>query len=208
MAADYNLEKLSVLIVEDNKHMQLLLKEILRSFRITQIRVADDGADGIKELRNFSTDIVICDWNMQPIDGLDFTRMVRTSSDSSNPYVPIVLLTGHTESSRVMEARDAGITEFLAKPVSALGLYKRICAVVERPRQFIKTSRYTGPDRRRMEVSEQNNRGRRAADKEGADDAAPPAPTAAPAKPAAAPAPAAADEEDGLDQSAVDALFD
>lgn len=206
MAAEYNLEKLNILIVEDNKHMQILLKEILRSFRINQIRVADDGADGIKELKSFATDIVICDWNMQPIDGLDFTRMVRTSSDSSNPYVPIILLTGHTESSRVMEARDAGITEFLAKPVSAVGLYKRICAVVDRPRQFIKTSRYTGPDRRRMDATDLNNRGRRAADKADGDAAPEKSAAPAPAKPAAEAADAGDDE--GLDQSAVDALFD
>jgi two-component system, chemotaxis family, chemotaxis protein CheY len=167
----YNLENLNILLVEDNKHMQLLVKEILRSFRIKAVRVADDGADAIKEMRTFATDLVICDWNMQPIDGLEFVRMVRTSSDSTNPYVPVIMLTGHTEITRVLEARDSGITEFLAKPVSAKGLYQRICMVIERPRQFIKTRMYVGPDRRRTPPTDNNNKGRRASDKDdGSDD--------------------------------------
>ena len=167
---DYNLENLNILLVEDNKHMQLLIKEILRSFRIKAVRVADDGADAIKEMRTFAVDLIICDWNMQPIDGLEFVRMIRTSSDSSNPYVPVIMLTGHTETNRVLEARDAGITEFLAKPVSAKGLYQRICMVIERPRQFIKTRTYAGPDRRRIPSTEKTNKGRRAQDKKNDSD--------------------------------------
>ena len=122
MSTPYNLEELNVLIVEDNKHMQLLLKEILRSFRIRNIRTADDGADGLKELKTFAADLVIADWNMEVLDGLDFIRMVRTGSDSNNPYVPIIMLTGHTETNRIIEAREAGMSEYLAKPVSAKSL--------------------------------------------------------------------------------------
>ena len=166
----YNLETLNILLVVDNKHMQLLIKEILRSFRIKAVRVADDGADAIKEMRTFATDLVICDWNMQPIDGLEFVRLVRTSSDSPNPYVPVIMLTGHTETTRVKEARDSGITEFLAKPVSAKGLYQRICMVIERPRQFIKTRMYAGPDRRRTPPTKNSNKGRRASDKSDESD--------------------------------------
>src|SRR6185436_8595600 len=65
-------------------------------------------------------------------------------------YVPIIMLTGHSEKKRVTAARDAGITEFLAKPISAKGLYERIVNVVASPRPFIKTKTYFGPDRRRM----------------------------------------------------------
>ena len=167
---NYNLENLNILLVEDNKHMQILIKEILRSFRIKQVRVADDGADAIKEMRTFATDLVVCDWNMQPIDGLEFVRMVRTSSDSPNPYVPVIMLTGHTETNRVMEARASGITEFLAKPVSARSLYQRICMVIEYPRQFIKTRTYTGPDRRRTPATQNTNKNRRASDKDSGDE--------------------------------------
>ena len=75
--------------------------------------------------------------------------MIRQPGSSGNPYVPIIMLTGHSEKRRVTIARDAGVTEFLAKPISAKALYQRILTVVASPRPFIKTKTYFGPDRRR-----------------------------------------------------------
>lgn len=170
---DYNLENLNVLLVDDNKYMQRLLKEILRSFRIKNIRSADDGADAIKEMRTFAVDLVIADWNMQPIDGLEFVRMVRTSADSAKPFVPVIMLMGYTETHRVLAARDCGVSEFLAKPVSAKGLYQRIQTIIERPRKFIKTRTYTGPDRRRSTANDASNKGRRVTDSLPPDDTDP-----------------------------------
>jgi two-component system, chemotaxis family, chemotaxis protein CheY len=151
MAEDYNLERLNFLIVDDNSHMCALVKGILNALGVKNVVDAGDGADAFKELRHYSADIIICDWNMEPLDGLDFTRMVRTASDSPNPFVPIIMLTGHTEMNRVVEARDAGVHEFLAKPLSAKGLYSRIRSILERPRPFIRAGQYFGPDRRRRD---------------------------------------------------------
>ena len=75
--------------------------------------------------------------------------MIRQPGANANPYVAVIMLTGHSEKNRVTAARDAGITEFLAKPISAKGLYERIVNVVANPRPFIKTKTYFGPDRRR-----------------------------------------------------------
>ncbi|MCK5546645.1 MAG: response regulator, partial [Rhodospirillaceae bacterium] len=123
------------------------------------------GADAFKELRHFPADVIICDWSMQPLDGLDFVRMVRTGTDSPNPFVPIIMLTGHTEMHRVMEARDSGVHEFLAKPISAKGIYSRIRTIIENPRPFIRAGIYFGPDRRRKENPNYNGPERRKADK-------------------------------------------
>ena len=147
--ADYNLERLNFLIVDDNKHMRALVKSILHALGAKNVLDASDGADAFKELRHYPADIIICDWNMDPLDGLDFTRLVRTGNDSPNPFVPIIMLTGHTEMNRVVEARDSGIHEFLAKPISAKGLYSRIRAIIEHPRPFVRAGLYFGPDRRR-----------------------------------------------------------
>jgi two-component system chemotaxis response regulator CheY len=76
--------------------------------------------------------------------------MIRQPGANANPYVPIIMLTGHSEKKRVVAARDAGVTEFLAKPISAKSLYQRILNVVANPRPFIKTKSYFGPDRRRI----------------------------------------------------------
>ncbi|MBF0561264.1 MAG: response regulator [Alphaproteobacteria bacterium] len=150
--AGYNLERLNFLIVDDNKHMRALVKTILHALGTKNVADAADGADAFKELRCFPADIIICDWNMSPLDGMDFVRLVRTGKDSPNPFVPIIMLTGHTEMSRVLEARDAGVHEFLAKPISAKGLYARIRSVIENPRPFIRTPSYFGPDRRRRQT--------------------------------------------------------
>jgi DNA-binding response OmpR family regulator len=83
------------------------------------------------------------------MDGIALTRHIRTSENSPNPFMPIIMVTGHTERARVEEARDAGVTEFLAKPVTPKNLYSRIAEIVERPRAFVRTESYFGPDRRR-----------------------------------------------------------
>ncbi|MBF0560601.1 MAG: response regulator [Alphaproteobacteria bacterium] len=145
----YNIERLNFLIVDDNKHMRALVKTILHSLGTRNVIEANDGADALRELRNFPADIVICDWNMSPLDGLDFTRLVRTGKDTTNPFVPIIMLTGHTEFSRVVEAREAGVHEFLAKPVSVKRLFTRIRSIIDTPRTFIRVPNYFGPDRRR-----------------------------------------------------------
>jgi two-component system chemotaxis response regulator CheY len=77
--------------------MRALVKTILHALGAKNCREALEGADAFKELKRFSADMIICDLNMSPLDGLDFVRLVRTGGDSSNPFVPIMMLTGHTE---------------------------------------------------------------------------------------------------------------
>ena len=145
----YDFSRLNVLLVEDDSSMRALIRDILIAFGIDSIQTAQDGSQAYAELRHFPADLVITDWVMEPLDGIDFTRMVRSASDSPNPFVPIIMLTSHSSRERVLEARDIGVTEFLAKPVTAQGLYTRIATLIERPRQFVRTSVYFGPDRRR-----------------------------------------------------------
>ena len=162
--AKYCLERVNFLIIDDNKLMRSLVKGILIAMGVRGISEASDGADAFKELRHFSADIIICDWNMEPLDGIDFTRLVRSASDSPNHFIPIILLTGFTEMNRVIEARDAGISEFLAKPISAKKLYSRVQSIIENPRPFIRTTgmnAYFGPDRRRMDLASYRGRERR-----------------------------------------------
>lgn len=146
---EYNLHNLKVMVIDDNQHMRALVRQLLHAFGIRSIREAEDGASALKLLRMFDADLALCDWNMTPLNGTEFTHMVRTSSDIKNPFLPIIMLTGHTEYHRVIEARDSGIDEYLAKPISAEALYRRIVTIIESRRDFIQTSAYFGPDRRR-----------------------------------------------------------
>jgi CheY-like chemotaxis protein len=110
---------------------------------------AEDGAAGLEAFTHYMPDIVITDWAMPIFDGHELTQMIRQPDGNVNPCVPIIMLTCHSEKKRVVTARDAGITEFLAKPISAKSLYQRILNVVANPRSFVKTRSYFGPDRRR-----------------------------------------------------------
>ena len=159
--ANVNLEALNILVVDDNKHMHMIVKAILNSMRIKNIRFSDNAADAFMEMRQWAPDIVITDWAMEPLDGLDFVRLIRKGEDSPNPYVPIILLTGHTEMHRVLEARDAGVNEVLAKPISIKSLYSRILSIIEHPRPFVKSKTYFGPCRRRYQDPNYNGPERR-----------------------------------------------
>jgi two-component system chemotaxis response regulator CheY len=141
--------RLRFLIVDDNAHMRRIVRTLLHGFGAREIYEAEDGASGVEAFTQYLPDIIVTDWAMPIFDGLEFTQMVRQPGANANPYVPIIMLTGHSEKSRVFLARDAGITEFMAKPISAKSLYHRILNVVANPRQFIRTKTYFGPDRRR-----------------------------------------------------------
>jgi CheY-like chemotaxis protein len=162
--SDYNIERLNILIVDDNLHMRFLVRMILKSLGVREILEAEDGDAAMRTLQNFDADIVICDWNMEPMDGIEFTKNIRTSDDSPNAYVPIIMLTGHTEISRVETARDAGVNEFLAKPVSAKKIYQRIKVILDNPRQYVRTPTYFGPDRRRRQDPDYEGEERRKPD--------------------------------------------
>ncbi len=142
-------ESLKALIVEDNAHMRALLRALLNSVGIKDVAEAAHGDGALRLLNERKSDLVLSDLAMKPMDGLEFTRQVRNSELSTNPFVPIIMITGHTEKHRVEAARDAGVTEFLAKPITAANLYARIAEIVERPRAFVRCENYFGPDRRR-----------------------------------------------------------
>lgn len=145
--ADYT--NLKILLVEDNQHMRSIVGAILKGSGIRDVREARDGAEALDMLRQYPADIALVDFNMDPIDGVEFTKLLRNAPDSSNPYLPIIMITGHSERSRVIQARDAGINEFVVKPLTARALLGRLDSVIMRPRPFIRCKTYFGPDRRR-----------------------------------------------------------
>jgi two-component system chemotaxis response regulator CheY len=140
---------LKILIVDDNHHMRVLVAEILKAVGVRHIHEASDGAQALQMMKTQAIDIIMTDLSMQPLDGIDFVRLLRRSPDSPNQMCPVIMITGHSTMSRVQEARNAGVNEFLAKPLTARGVIERIMQVVDHPRPFVKTESYFGPDRRR-----------------------------------------------------------
>ncbi|WP_394762411.1 response regulator [Phenylobacterium sp.] len=140
---------LKILLVDDNRHMRVLLSEILKAIGVRHIHEASDGAQALSLMRGQQIDIIMTDLAMQPLDGIDFVRLLRRSADSPSPMCPVIMITGHSTLSRVQEARNAGVNEFLAKPLTARAVVERISQIVDHPRPYVKTDDYFGPDRRR-----------------------------------------------------------
>jgi DNA-binding response OmpR family regulator len=166
--AVYNLELLTVLIVEDNIYIRNVVENLLRTFRVGEVITAVNGEDAIEALKMSSSvarqgagkgpDIIISDLLMSPINGMLFLRWLRGAAESPNRFVPFIMLSGAADNDYVTASRDLGTTEFLAKPFSAQSVYRRLLEVIDRPRQFIATSAYFGPDRRRRESPPTNDR--------------------------------------------------
>lgn len=144
-----SLSDIEVLVVDDNAQMRLLVRCLLRAGGIFNVTEAETAQAAFQVMQAQRIDLVILDWKMSPTDGLAFTRMVRWREDSPNPYAPIVMLTAHTEVSKVAAARDAGVTGFVKKPISARLLYARISSALTDTRLFIRSADFRGPDRRR-----------------------------------------------------------
>jgi len=143
------LDTLRILIADDNPHMRTLLKSLLQALGVKHLHESTDGATAFAAMRDFKPDLVLSDLTMEPVDGIEFTRMARRRTDSPNPAIPIIMVTGHTERSLVEGARDAGVNEFLAKPITPHNLISRITEIIDRPRLFVRCEAYVGPDRRR-----------------------------------------------------------
>lgn len=129
--------------------MREIIGTILKSLGVRKLLTAGDGVAALKAVTEHEVDIIFTDLMMQPVDGLAFIRWVRTSPASTNPYVPIIMVTGHATRASLDEARMAGVTEFLAKPLNARGVLHRVNEVINNPRDFIRTNGYFGPCRRR-----------------------------------------------------------
>jgi len=147
----YNLGLLKVLVVDDNFHMRTLVSRILQAYGIQTIYEASSAEQAWEIFTLNPCDIIMVDWVMTGMNGIEFTEKVRNAPDSPNPFIPIIMITGYSNKECVNAARDAGVNEFLAKPVSSKAILSRLVAVIEYPRAFVRTKTYFGPCRRRRD---------------------------------------------------------
>jgi two-component system chemotaxis response regulator CheY len=158
----YRFDRLKILVVDDNAHMRKLVTTILQAFGVVQIYEADNGQRAWTVVRESNPDVIIADWVMDGMSGIEMVQMLRSNPQSPNPFVPVIMLTGHTSLDHVMQARDAGVSEFIAKPVSVKTMMSRLVSVIESPRPFVRTQGYFGPCRRRRGADEYRGPERRA----------------------------------------------
>jgi len=148
MAPD-NLSQFVILTVDDERLIQKLVREVLTSLGFTNIVVANSGRKALEHTATTKFDFIISDWRMDDMDGIEIVRGIRGDRHGLNYTTPVIMLTGNTEAYYVKTAISAGVNGYLLKPFSAEQLVKRIRSVIEFPRDFVASKRYTGPDRRR-----------------------------------------------------------
>lgn len=144
-----NLKNLHVLIVEDISPMRDLISAVLKAQGIGKVSYAADGEQGFDAFCRLNPDIVLTDWQMPIMTGIDMVKKIRENPRSPNKMVPIIMMTGFGAPLKISRARDNGVTEFLVKPFTARDISKRILHIITHPRDFVYTPDFSGPDRRR-----------------------------------------------------------
>ena len=149
MPEKIDFSKVSFLIVDENPLSAKLIQDILSMLGATAVRTATSVERARKLLRRDPMDVIITEYHLSPENGLALIDWVRNDPESSDRMIPIIMLTANSEEDYVIRARDMGVSEFLAKPFNVEGLYRRLVAVIARPRAFVNADGYFGPDRRR-----------------------------------------------------------
>ncbi len=163
-AAD--LRSLRFLVVDDVEFSRKIVKTVLRALGVPSdnMREAESGTEALVLLVHYRPDIAIVDYMMPQLDGIRFARTLR--QDPSHPcrMMPIVMLSAYSKARVVASARDAGVTEFVVKPISVSSLYEKLEEVILHPRQFVETPTFFGPDRHRHRDRDYGGPRRRSAD--------------------------------------------
>lgn len=146
---NYDLSHLNIMLVEKHGYMRRLLRDVLRQLGIRDVRDCDNVTQAFEMFQERQADLVMTDWS-PGLNGIELLKMLRDHDASPNPFVPVVVITANTEPRHIYTARDSGMTEFLAKPITAKRVYSRVCSVIEKRRMFISNEEFFGPDRRRL----------------------------------------------------------
>ncbi|VAX05015.1 hypothetical protein MNBD_ALPHA03-1908 [hydrothermal vent metagenome] len=160
--SNIDLSRVSVLVVEDSQFIRSLIINSLRVMGIGSIQSVDHGAEAIDFIKlvdddpmkagMMGIDLIISDWEMSPVNGMMLLRWIRRHKDSPDRFIPFMMLTGYSEPKRVHEARDMGVNEFMSKPFTVNALADKLFSVINKPRQYVHTASYFGPDRRRQQI--------------------------------------------------------
>lgn len=123
-------EEIKILVVDDNRHMRVLLREHLFAMGFKELTLASDGEEAFKLLNNSEFDLVIADYKMPNMDGIELLQTLRTGGDENLANICYIILTGHADRDNVIQAKGAGVNGFLVKPISIRSLAEQIVRVL------------------------------------------------------------------------------
>lgn len=151
----YDLARLSLLVVEPDEAMVGTWRRLLTALKIRDVRFLPGAVQARTLLANAgenqpALDILICRWDLPGEDGLEMVRQLRRDADSPVPFLPVIIVTSEITRERVAQALQAGVHEILVPPLTPKAVEARLREIVERPRKFVRSGEYFGPDRRRQ----------------------------------------------------------
>ena len=125
MAVDYNMP---ILIVDDYRTMLKIIRNLLKQLGFTNVEEATDGSEALGKLREGEFDLVISDWNMEPMTGLQLLKEVR--ADDRLRAVPFIIITAESKIENVVAAKEAGVSNCIVKPFNAATLKAKLTSVL------------------------------------------------------------------------------
>jgi two-component system, chemotaxis family, chemotaxis protein CheY len=147
---DKMMQGLNILIVDNNFYMRRLTRTMLMNLGAKSVIEAADGLAALEAIRNSDPDVMLLDWDMPVLNGIEVMRIVRSPGVFPRPNLPIIMLTSRGQRSTVMEALRSGAHEFLLKPTSPKALGDRLKSILVKPRQMVTLGKYYVPEPRRM----------------------------------------------------------
>ncbi len=135
----YDLRSLKILVIDDEPAMLEVIKGILTRCGVGEVKTSSDAAMAFEQMRYSVPDIIFVDWEMEPLDGGDFLRLVRSDNRFENRPIGLFVITGFPEEWRVNQAIRAGADDFIAKPVSTNGVKAKLFRYIDRKREDLQT---------------------------------------------------------------------
>ena len=146
------LQDLNILIADNNAYMRRLTRTMLMNLGARSVIEAADGLAALESIRTYDPDVMLLDWDMPVLNGIEVMRIVRSPGVFPRPKLPTIMLTNSAKPAHVLEAMRMGVHEFLLKPTSAKALCDRLMSVVIKPRPMMTVGKYYVPKPRRMSL--------------------------------------------------------
>jgi CheY-like chemotaxis protein len=149
-ASDTMIQGLSVLVADKNHFMRRLTRTMLMNLGAKSVIEASDGLAALEAIRTCDPDVMLLEWDLPVLDGMEVIRIVRSPGVFPRPNLPIIMLTSRSNRRCVMQALRAGVHEFLLKPTSPKALRDRLTSILLKPRPMLKLGEFYVPQPRRL----------------------------------------------------------
>lgn len=153
ISRSFNPASRTALVIDENQHLARITKDFLAQAGLRSVVHTTSPDEALTYLSHMTVDVLFIDLHVKSGGGIELVKTLRLAIDSPCPAIPIVMMASSASAQDVCAARDAGATEFLARPISLTAMERVLKVVFEKSRPFVEAGGYKGPDRRRKRVA-------------------------------------------------------